>query len=248
MLWIIYGYKVKKHLLTLCPLLLVMRFKAILLGLFLSIVGCNSARNSVRDYELWGIDISKHQRSVDWVAVAEHNKPNFVFLKATEGTLIIDPTYETRAKELDEQGILWGAYHFFGHRTSGKEQARTFIKTAKLKRGNIIPVLDIEYHRFMKDPKKTVREAKAFCQEIKRYYGVSPIIYCSTLFYERYLEKDFKQSDYTLWIADYTGNNPLHLSWRIWQHTDSHSIKGISGNVDRNVFNGDLQELQKLVL
>lgn len=225
-----------------------MRFNIILFTWLLSIVGCNSAKTDARDYELWGIDISKHQLKVDWTEVAEHNKPHFVFLKATEGTLIIDPTYEERSKALDEQGILWGAYHFFGHRTSGKEQARNFIKVAKLKRGNLIPVLDIEYHRFMKDPKRSVREAKAFCGEIKRYYGVNPIIYCSTLFYEHYLKNDFRKGDYTLWIADYTGNNPLHLDWKIWQHTDSHTIEGISGRVDRNVFDGDIRELQKLVL
>lgn len=37
-----------------------------------------------------------------------------------------------------------------------------------------------------------VREAKAFCNEIKRYYGTNPIIYCSTNFYETYLHGDFK--------------------------------------------------------
>ena len=110
-----------------------------------------------------------------------------IFIKATEGTLIVDPTYAKHRAELESAGVLWGAYHFFGHRTPGKEQARNFIKTARLKRGNILPVLDIEWHRFMKDPKRSAREAKNFCREIKHYYGVNPIIYCSTNFYEKYL-------------------------------------------------------------
>lgn len=66
-------------------------------------------------------------------------------------------------------------------------------------------MLDIEPHRFMTDPKKMVREAKAFCNEIKRYYGTNPIIYCSTNFYETYLHGDFKAKNYPLWIADYRG-------------------------------------------
>ena len=99
------------------------------------------------DFEVWGLDVSRHQQDINWEKVAETEKPYFVIIKATEGTLIVDPTYERHCKELEEIGVAWGAYHFFGHRTSGKEQARNFIKTAKLKKGNIIPVLDIEKHQ-----------------------------------------------------------------------------------------------------
>ena len=166
-----------------------------LILLFVAIIatGCHRERTA-SDYELWGLDVSKHQKHIDWLKVSEHDRPYFVFIKATEGTLIEDPMYERHARDLEEAGILWGAYHFFGHRTSGKEQARNFIKTAGLKKGNLYPVLDIEKHRFMKDPKKTVKEAKAFCREIKRYYGVNPIIYCSSSFYEHYLKDDFSLS------------------------------------------------------
>lgn len=205
-----------------------------------------SMEKKASDFEVWGLDVSRHQSNIDWTKVVEHEKPYFVFIKATEGTMIVDPTYERHRKELEEAGVPWGAYHFFGHRTSGKEQARNFIKTAKLTRGNLIPVLDIEWHRFMKDPKKSVREAKAFCKEINAYYGANPIIYCSTNFYESYLKHDFKPGKYVLWIADYRGCPDLR--WQIWQHTDSYRIKGIKGNVDRNVFAGSEQEFQKLLL
>ncbi|MFQ8827877.1 MAG: GH25 family lysozyme, partial [Alistipes sp.] len=65
----------------------------------------------------------------------------------------------------------------------------TFIRTARLEKGNLLPVLDIEQHRFMTDPKRSVREAKAFCDEIRRYYGADPIICCSTHFYDTYLKR-----------------------------------------------------------
>ena len=88
--------------------------------------------------------------------------------------------------------------------------------------------------------------AKAFCDEIRRYYGADPIIYCSTHFYETYLKKEFSPDRYTLWIADYRGCP--RIKWRIWQHTDSHSLPGIRGKVDRNVFAGSEQEFKKLIL
>lgn len=204
-------------------------------------------RPTADDFQVWGLDVSRHQKNINWLEVAQHEKPHFVFIKATEGTLIVDPTYNTHRQELEEAGILWGAYHFFGHRTPGREQARNFIRTARLKKGNIIPVLDIEWHRFMKDPKRSATEARAFCREVKRYYGANPIIYCSTNFYDSYLRESFPADEYTLWIADYRGRAP-ELNWQIWQHTESHKIKGIRGKVDRNVFVGSEEEFQKLLL
>ena len=198
------------------------------------------------DFPVWGLDVSRHQQNVDWEKVVEHEKPWFVFIKATEGTLIVDPTYDRHRRELERADVTWGAYHFFGHRTPGREQARNFIRTARLEKGNLLPVLDIEQHRFMTDPKRSVREAKAFCDEIRRYYGADPIIYCSTHFYETYLKKEFSPDRYTLWIADYRGCP--RIKWRIWQHTDSHSLPGIRGKVDRNVFAGSEQEFKKLIL
>lgn len=219
----------------------------------LAIVCCSCGSTSTSknsdedDYEIWGIDISKHQISVDWDHVAQSdNIPHFVFLKATEGTLIVDPTYEKHIKELRSHDILCGAYHFFGHRTSGREQAKQFIRTAKLKKGDLFPVLDIEYHRFFKDPKKLVREVKAFCDESRKYYGINPILYCSTHFYNKYLKSDFPENDYILWIADY--RCCPDMGWHFWQMTDKSRLSGISGLIDKNVFSGSKEDLEKLIL
>ena len=108
------------------------------------------------------------------------------------------------------------------------------------------PVLDIEPHRFFKDQDWMIKQAKAFCKKIRSYYGVYPIIYCSSNFYEKYLKKDFPEDEYVLWIADYRGEPSV--KWLIWQHTDNHRIKGISGTIDRNVFDGSQDDLKKLVL
>lgn len=217
----------------------------LLLGVFV-LCSCSKGKKA-GDFEIWGLDVSRHQSNVNWQKVAEHECPHFVFIKATEGTLIVDPTYDRHRKELEAARIPWGAYHFFGHRTSGREQAKNFIKTAKLERGNLLPVLDIEKHRFMKDPKKSVKEAKAFCKEIKRYYGKNPIIYCSSNFYDSYLKDDFSPGRYILWIADYRGPAP-EVDWTIWQHTENYKIKGIRGSVDRNVFAGDAGDFDDLIL
>ena len=214
-------------------------------GILLMLGSCSGPRPASA-YEVWGIDVSRHQQGLDWKTLCEHEKPHFAFLKATEGTLIQDPSYGRHRRHLDEQGILCGAYHFFGHRTSGKEQARHFIRTANLKKGNLYPVLDVEPHKFFKDPEKLVREVHAFCTEIKREYGVYPIIYSSSNFYKRYLQTDFPEKSYHIWIADYS--NIPDIGWQFWQHTDNHAIRGHAKGIDRNVFTGTVGDLDKFIL
>ena len=213
--------------------------------LIFSTVSCSDVITE-KDFDIWGIDVSKYQHNIKWDVVSKKNRPHFVFVKATEGTLIKDPYYKKHIKDLNKHEILWGAYHFFGHRTSGKEQAQHFIKTANLKKGNLIPVLDIEKHRFMKDAKKMVQEAKAFCNEINKEFGVNPIIYCSSHFYDKYLKSDFKSGKYIIWVADYS-KHPDNVDWHIWQHTDSFKIGG-GTHIDRNVFRGSLKDLEKLIM
>ena len=240
------------HFVTLwliCGLIMraIINYTLLIMTITLGLFGCKSSeKRSAESFEVWGLDLSKHQRSVNWNTLIGNSRPDFVFLKATEGTLISDPTYSKRKQELNKREILCGAYHFFGHRTDGKEQAENFINTANLKKGDLIPVLDIEHHRFFKSKESLIKQSKAFCKKIRSYYGVNPIIYCSSNFYEQYLKKDYPADEYVLWIADYR-SEPTH-QWKIWQHTDNHRIKGISSTVDRNVFDGSRDDLKKLIL
>ncbi|MCD7963423.1 MAG: hypothetical protein LUF90_07730 [Rikenellaceae bacterium] len=209
-----------------------MAFKGYLLCLiipYIAFFSCTVGTGNPEEYSVWGIDISKYQKKINWEKINGNDKPHFIFLKATEGSIIKDPMYEHHREQLEKTDILWGAYHFFGHRTPGREQAQNFIKTAKLDKGNLLPVLDVEYHRFLKDRKHLIKEVNAFTTEIKRHYGVYPIIYCSSNFYERYLRKDFPETRYYIWIADYS--NTPSASWIFWQHTDSFLLSGIGGKV-----------------
>jgi lysozyme len=37
-------------------------------------------------------------------------------------------------------------------------------------------------------------------------------------------------------------------NWLFWQFTEKASVPGIKGNVDVNIYNGDLQQLQHITL
>lgn len=185
-----------------------------------------------RSGKYWGIDISHHQRHVDWQKLVDENKPDFIYLKSTEGSSHVDTRFHEYYRKSRKEGIPTGAYHFFSYRTDGVSQAQNYIRQTRLEAGDLYPVLDVEYRKKMKPKAWIVKEMKAFCREIRKEYGVDPIIYCACNFYREYLKDDF--SHYKLWICDYR-NEPA-CGWVIWQYTETGPVKGI-GKVDNNRLN-----------
>lgn len=157
------------------------------------------------------------------------NKPDFIFLKCTEGATHQDSKYKTYKKNAQQYEILVGAYHFFNYQTSGKEQAENFIKHAKLSEGDLFPVLDLEYVKNRKTYKNKIGEIKAFCKKIKSEYGVNPIIYCECDYKQRVLGPDF--DDFTFWISSLY--REPRCDYVFWQYTDNGDVKGI-GKIDNN--------------
>jgi lysozyme len=200
---------------------------------------------SLAGKKLWGIDISKYQRNINWSLMVKRNKPDFVFVKVSEGTTILDPLYNTHKRNLEKHNILHGGYHFMSFTSSGRSQALRFIKHAGLKKGNMVPVLDVEYtKRRLPNKRKVISEIRNFCKVIEQYYGVKPIIYTHPHLYSSYLKGNF--DNYPLWLCDYK-NTPRHR-WDIWQHTASARLYGYHGRVDKNVMKSDKNTLSKLVM
>ncbi len=180
--------------------------------------------------EKWGIDLSHHQKTIDWDLLVKHNKPDFIFLKSTEGSSHIDTKYKSYKEKAHSFEIPVGAYHFFSYSSSGYDQARHFIKHSKLEKGDLLPVLDVEFRKSMNSQKWITTEIRAFCLEIKREYGAYPIIYCECAFKEQYLKKGFQEINY--WISDLY--REPRCEYLIWQYTDRGLVKGI-GRVDNNL-------------
>ena len=205
----------------------------------------NKFLSTLTGRRLWGIDISKYQTNINWNLMVRKNKPDFVFVKVTEGTTIVDRMYRSHKRNLEKHNILHGAYHFMSFSSSGRRQAYKFIRQAGLKRGNMVPVLDVEYTKSrMPNRAKVIREIRNFCKVIERHYGVKPIIYTHSHLYTTYLRGNF--NDNPLWICDY-GKYPRY-KWSIWQHTGKGRIYGLSGRVDKNVMKSDKKTLKTLLM
>jgi lysozyme len=203
------------------------------------------------EYNLHGIDVSRHQREIDWEAVSQMTHKDigisFAFIKASEGRTVTDDYFKRNWEQAKEHGLLRGAYHFYRPHLTAAEQASLFFRMVpKLEKGDLAPVLDIEM-RGSCPPARLKRNLKQWLVMVERHYGVTPILYTNWGFYKAYLSgKDFKK--YPLWIAHYkTPDLNYKLSnWEFWQHSDRGRCNGIAGTVDFNVFNGDVQDMQKL--
>jgi GH25 family lysozyme M1 (1,4-beta-N-acetylmuramidase) len=197
-----------------------------------------------------GIDISHWQGAINWTSVARAGK-KFAFMKASEDTDYVDPTYQTNRAQAKTNGLLVGAYHFAQPNVavgSGAAQADHFVDTAGPVSGELLPVLDLERTGGLTDP-QLITWVREYLERIYQRLGVRAIIYCSPNFWKTYMSDTtwFAQNGYeVLWVAHWTTAPAPILpaggwggdGWTFWQYTSSGSVPGISGRVDLNRYNG----------
>lgn len=201
-------------------------------------------------YSIYGIDISRHQGIIDWEMLKQGNPENapieFIYMKATEGGDFADKHFEENFAKAKEHGFIRGAYHYFSKHSTGLTQANMFIKSVKLEKGDLPPVVDVEERP--KDKKQFLQELKIFIAKIEEHYGVKPIIYSYKKYKEKYLT-DTHFDKYPLWIAHYyVSKLDKDIEWLMWQCSDIGEIPGIKENVDINIFNGNKEQLKSILI
>ena len=203
------------------------------------------------NYQIHGIDVSRHQEDIHWDAVKDMKVNNiavgFTFIKATEGTDMVDEKYATNMRNAMAANIPRGAYHFFIGSKNGKLQAANFVENVYLKKGDLPPVLDVEQANGASVIQLQERIAD-WLKLVEKRYKVKPIIYSNIGFYNKYLAGKF--DDYPLWVAHYLEKNRPRIlrKWSFWQHNESGHINGINTNVDFNVFNGDSTAFKNMLI
>jgi GH25 family lysozyme M1 (1,4-beta-N-acetylmuramidase) len=195
-----------------------------------------------------GIDVSHWQGTIDWTKVAAAGK-RFVFMKATDDTNYIDPTFATNRAEARDNGMSVGAYHFARPDASpgdARREARFFVEVARPRPGNLLPVLDIETNDGL-DQAGITKWARAWVDEVRQLTGVTPLVYTSPYGWltrtgdTRLLSRDGAP----LWVAHWGVESPTvpagnwdGRGWIVWQHSSTGRVPGISGNVDLDVAAG----------
>jgi lysozyme len=197
-----------------------------------------------------GLDVSEFQGKIDWTLVEniENDYPlEFVFIRATAGNDSEDRQFATNWLGAKKSKIIRGAYHYYRPNENSLEQAQLFIKTVHLQKGDLPPVLDIE--KLPKDQSLDSLKVglKRWLKAVEKHYKVKPIIYTGEKYYDDFLKEEF--SDYLFWIANYNFyREKIGDDWLFWQFTEKASVSGIKGNVDVNIYNGDLEQLRFITI
>ena len=175
-----------------------------------------------------GIDISKHQGSINWEELKKNQKIKFIYIKATEGSDFVDPSYRENIRNARKHGFKVGSYHFLSTRSAATTQFYNFIRTAKREEQDLLPIIDVE--KISPWNAQQLRDSvKVFADLIEDYYGCKPLIYTSEKFFSSHLGRAF--SDYPLFIAKYSDNQPnIGYKWILWQFTDRGLFKPVKGN------------------
>ena len=201
-------------------------------------------------WEVFGVDVSSYQGEVDWAALAGQGV-DFAFIKATEGSSLVDRRFAQNWDNARSAGVAVGAYHFFSYDSPGETQADNFIAQVPVVEGALPPVVDIEFYGDKLQNPPTRAEVKAILEpllaRLETHYGQKPILYVTYRSYSWFIRGDYL--DYPLWVTRPL-LAPISKDWTFWQYSHSALLDGYTGDEDRidlNVFRGSLEELQELM-
>ena len=199
-------------------------------------------------WEIFGVDVSSYQGTVDWARLAEQGV-DFAFVKATEGSSLQDRQFAANWAGAGEAGVRLGAYHFLSYDSSGEDQADNFIRTVPVTPGMLPPVVDIEFYGvYLEQPPEKEKVAAILdplLERLEEHYGVKPILYVTYRSYYRYLAGGTYR-DYPIWCSSPTVF-PLLPRWDFWQYSHSARLEGYEGTqplIDLNVFRGSREEFE----
>ena len=207
-----------------------------------------------------GIDVSRYQGKFVSFAEASVSKVRFVFIKATEGSHLVDRYFVAHVAQARAACIPFGIYHFYDPRIPYEDQLEHFLKTVPTSYIDLPPVVDVE-----KAPAEGLavwkRGLAAFLKGVESHYNTIPLIYTGSAFARQHFAGaglDFER--YPLWLAEYPSKkivlptsperppapvNPW-TRWHFWQYTEDCRVDGVAGLAGCSRFHGGYDQLEAL--
>lgn len=185
-----------------------------------------------------GIDVSRHQGSIDWAKV-KASGVQFAILRAGYGKVISqrDSMFEANYRGCKSNNIPVGAYWYSYAKSvdEAKQEAKIFLEVLSGKQFEFPVYFDIEEKSQLALGKdKCTAMAKAFveCLEEKGYFAG---IYSSKSHLETYIDAGLRKEK-AIWVAHYgVENTNYNGDFGMWQKSSNGNVTGISGNVDIDV-------------
>jgi len=202
-----------------------------------------------------GIDVSHYQGSITWTSVKSAGI-SFAYIKATEGTTYKDPNFNANYLHAYNAKVIRGAYHFARPDLSGGAAQATYFAThgGAWSADNLtLPgMLDLEGGCYSKSTSAMRTWITNFYNTYKSKTGRDVVLYTSPSWWNTCTGSWTGMSAKSpLFVADWTtASSPTIPAgfpyYTFWQYTDSGSVSGISGAVDRDRFSASSARLLAL--
>ena len=205
--------------------------------------------------ELRGIDVSAYNTVTNYQEVAKEGI-RVAILRITEKENAVDPTFERNDKGFREAGIKTGVYKYSYalNVSQAQEEARKVLGVLKGRTLDFPVFYDMEWSQQRILSKGELTDIVKAFREVIVEGGYSFGIYCNLDWYRNVL--DTKALPYDYWLAAYPYNDrgviveSLRPSVGIgWQYSSKGRLKGITGDVDMDVFYkdnfGEKEEVQE---
>jgi len=199
--------------------------------------------NRARGMPIQGVDVARYQGVIDFGRVRAAGI-RFVYMKGTEGKDYVDPAFATNWANARAAGTAHGVYHFMTWCSTAAEQARWFKKMVPQDPTALPPVLDLEWNHQSSCKAKfskadMLEKIHVMLTAMEEHTGKLPIIYTDIPFHRDVLAgEDF---DNAFWLRS-TAAEPHERygsrRWLFWQWTQTGTVNGVAGEVDRNAFYG----------
>ncbi len=194
-----------------------------------------------------GIDVSSHQKEVDWESVKEAGIEFAIIRVAyrgygSAGNLELDDYFEKNVKGATKVGIPFGVYIYSAavNEAEAIEEANLVLSAIKGYKFDYPVIYDVElYEKRCENVsrKQFTNNTIAFLETIKAA-GYKAMYYTNRNFIKNYLEYE-RLKNYDLWLAVYSNSaddTPVrNYNYKIWQYSQTGKINGIKGNVDLNI-------------
>ena len=196
-----------------------------------------------------GVDVSSHQKEVDWSRVAASGM-RFAMIRAgyrgyTQGAIVKDAYFDANMRGALNNGMQVGVYFFSQALTPAEAEEEAYQLLEWMKGYNVTYPVVFDWEEQDKDDSRTqgcdgntvTACALAFCKVIQNA-GYTPMTYGSPKkVYTNGIMLEYLQ-DYPFWLAHYTKDTAptsFRYHYNIWQYSSSGVVDGIEGRVDLNI-------------
>ena len=193
-----------------------------------------------------GIDVSHFQGAVNWSQVAASGV-SFATALVSSG-LVPDANFATNYAGIKTAGLIRGAYQFFHPGQDPVAQANLLLAaTGSIGSGDLPPVLDIEVTDGL-NASAIAASIQSWVTTVQNATGRTPLIYVAASFWNSSVGGNTAFSSNPLWAVNWGVSCPslpgAWSNWVFWQYTGTGTVSGVSGQVDRDKFNGTIDALR----